>query len=90
VGAGLWGLHLGLSQGVISALISQRAPQALRATAFGIYAVVVGITLLINGAVVGSLWKYIDPTTAFLAASAMAMIALIAAPLFLKVAHVNV
>jgi MFS family permease len=89
VGAGLWGLHLGLSQGVISALISQRAPVSRRAMAFGIYAVVIGMALLMNGALVGSLWQYINPTAALLVASAIALTALIMAPFFLKAAHIS-
>lgn len=84
LGAALWGLHLGLSQGVISALISQHAPTSRRATAFGIYAVVVGMALLINGAAIGGLWEYVNPTTALMVASAVAMLVLISAPLFLK------
>lgn len=89
IGAAFWGLHMGLSQGVISALISQRAPSSRRATAFGIYAVVIGVALLINGALIGSLWEYINPMTALFVASGMAVLALMMAPLLFKVAHIS-
>lgn len=62
--AAFWGLHLGCSQGVLSALISLYAPNAKRGTAFGIYALCVGIAYLINGTVMGLLWS---PTEAFYA-----------------------
>jgi MFS family permease len=37
VGIGLWGLHMGMTQGLLSALVADEAPESLRATAFGLF-----------------------------------------------------
>ena len=46
-GAALWGLHMGLTQGLLSAMVSKAAPGDLRGTAFGVYNLVNGIALLL-------------------------------------------
>ncbi len=46
VGIGLWGLHMGLTQGVLSALIAGTAPARLRGTAFGLFGLVLGVATL--------------------------------------------
>ena len=42
LGIGLWGLHMGLTQGVLAALIAATAPERLRGTAFGLFGLVAG------------------------------------------------
>jgi len=46
LGVVLWGVHLGLTQGVISALIADVAPGELRGTAFGVFNLASGLVLL--------------------------------------------
>ena len=46
-GAGLWGLHMGLTQGLLAALVAAAAPADLRGTAFGVFNLVCGIALLV-------------------------------------------
>lgn len=77
LGAGLWGLHLGCSQGVLAALISLHAPLLKRGTAFGIYALIMGAILIGNGAIMGLLWQYFSPTIAYGFASIMSVLALL-------------
>ncbi|MEM9404025.1 MAG: MFS transporter [Pseudomonadota bacterium] len=64
-GAALWGLHLGLSQGVLAALVSKSAPDNLRGTAFGVFSCATGISLLIASAVAGMLWERSGPAATF-------------------------
>lgn len=56
---GLWfglvlaGLHLGITQGLISALIAQYTPAHLRGTAFALYYLVVGFAIFASNALAG-------------------------------------
>lgn len=78
LGAALWGLHLGSSQGILAALISLHAPELKRGTAFGLYALLTGLALVANGAVVGTLWQQMSPAMAYNFAVVMSVLALLA------------
>lgn len=67
VGVGLWGLHMGLSQGLLSALVADTAPEDLRGTAFGLFNLITGSALLIASVLAGWLWHDFGPTATFLA-----------------------
>jgi MFS family permease len=70
VGVGLWGLYLGLSQGLLSALVADTAPEDLRGTAFGLFNIVTGGALLIASLLAGWLWSAFGPTATFVAGAA--------------------
>ena len=74
-GAALWGLHMGLTQGLLSKLVADNAPAELRGTAFGIFNVVSGVALLLASVVAGSLWELVGPSATFIAGAAFAAIA---------------
>ncbi|MGE5260071.1 MAG: MFS transporter [Actinomycetota bacterium] len=74
----LWGLHMGLTQGVLSALIAATAPERLRGTAFGLFGLVTGVAALIASVVAGLLWDRIGPDATFSAGAAFAAVAFIA------------
>jgi MFS family permease len=78
IGIGLWGLHMGLTQGVLAALIAATAPERLRGTAFGLFGLVAGIASLIASVLAGVLWDRIGDQATFLAGAAFATTALIA------------
>jgi len=65
VGVGLWGLYLGLSQGLLSALVADTAPEDLRGTAFGLFNLVTGMALLAASTLAGWLWYAFGPTATF-------------------------
>jgi len=75
-GAGLWGLHMGLSQGGLSAAVAAVAPQTSRATAFGVFHFVTGVFQLAGGAAAGWLWLRHGSAAAFGAGAAWALLAL--------------
>ncbi|RPH64903.1 MAG: MFS transporter, partial [Burkholderiales bacterium] len=77
LGAGLWGLHMGLSQGGLSAAVAAVAPVALRATAFGVFHFVTGIFQLASGALAGWLWMRYGSAAAFTSGAAWAVLALL-------------
>lgn len=76
-GAALWGLHMGLSQGGLSAAVAELAPADLRATAFGIFHFVTGVFQLASGALAGWLWLHHGSPLAFLAGAGWAAVALL-------------
>ncbi|HEY8263346.1 MAG TPA: MFS transporter [Methyloceanibacter sp.] len=78
IGIGLWGLHMGLTQGVLSALIAGAAPERLRGTAFGLFGLVLGVATLVASLVAGVLWDRIGPEATFEAGAAFAAAAFIA------------
>jgi len=74
-GAALWGLHLALTQGLLAKLVADAAPEALRATAFGIFNLVTGGALLLASVVAGWLWSTFGAAATFSAGAAFAAIA---------------
>jgi MFS family permease len=81
IGVALWGLHMGLTQGLLSALVADTAPVELRGTAFGVFNLVTGVALLVASIVAGSLWDWIGPVGTFLAGALITGVALVALPL---------
>ena len=68
LGAGvvLWGLHMGLTQGLFAAMVADTAPSALRGTAFGVYYAASGTATLIGSAAAGLLWDLVRCANAVL------------------------
>jgi MFS family permease len=76
LGVGLWGLHMGLTQGLLSALVADTAPARLRGTAFGLFNLATGITLLLASVLAGELWDRVGAKATFLAGGGFAVLAL--------------
>ncbi len=74
-GVALWGLHMALTQGLLSKLVADTAPAELLGTAFGIFNLVSGGALLLASVIAGSLWSVAGPSATFLAGAAFATIA---------------
>jgi MFS family permease len=77
IGVGLWGLYLGLSQGLLSALVADTAPADLRGTAFGLFNLVSGGALLAASVLAGWLWYDFGPTATFSAGAAFSGLAIL-------------
>jgi MFS family permease len=75
VGAGLWGLHMALTQGLLSKLVADAAPEELRGTAFGLFHLASGLAMLMASIIAGSLWNVFGPSATFSAGAAFAVIA---------------
>jgi MFS family permease len=76
VGCGLWGLHLGATQGILSALVAASAPPSCRGTAFGLFHLVSAGALLAANGLAGSLWQWHGPEATFLAGALFCLLAL--------------
>ena len=75
IGAGLWGLHMALTQGLLAALVAATAPSDLRGTAFGLFNLASGIALLVASTLAGWLWQTIGPAATFFAGALFTAIA---------------
>jgi len=76
-GALLWGMHMGLTEGVLSALVADTAPAALRGTAFGLFRLTTGIALLAASLIAGALWEWVGPAATFVAGGLCTTLALL-------------
>jgi len=76
LGVSLWGLHMGLTQGLLAALVADAAPAALRGTAFGVFNLASGVALLIASWAAGALWDIEGDYAAFSASGFCALAAL--------------
>ncbi|HEX2763104.1 MAG TPA: MFS transporter [Allosphingosinicella sp.] len=74
----LRGLHMGLSQGLLSRLVADRAPRALRGSAFGLFNLASGGALLVASVAAGLLWDRFGPAATFLAGAGFALAAAVA------------
>ena len=77
LGVVFWGLHMGLTQGVLATLVADTAPEDLRGTAFGIFNLAGGVALLIASVIAGGLWDAYGPRMTFLAGAAFTATALV-------------
>lgn len=84
VGVGLWGLYLGFSQGLLSALVADTAPENLRGTAFGLFNLVTGGALLVASALAGWLWYDFGPTATFCAGAVFSGFAILIVAIGIK------
>lgn len=77
VGAGLWGLHMAFTQGLLSKLVADTAPVELLGTGFGIFNLISGGVLLLASVIAGFLWTFLGPSATFMAGAAFTAVAAI-------------
>jgi MFS family permease len=72
IGVGIWGIHMGLTHGVLAAMVAGAAPKELRGSAFGVFNFVSGIAMLISSLLAGALWQWYGPRWTFLVGAGLA------------------
>jgi MFS family permease len=77
LGVALWGLHMGMTQGLLAVMVAQAAPPDLKGTAFGMFNLVSGVALLAASVVAGVLWERVGAATTFYAGAAFSVVAAI-------------
>jgi MFS family permease len=77
VGVALWGLHMGLTQGLLATLVADTAPVELRGTAFGVLNFCGGVAMLAASLIAGGLWDAFGAGATFLAGAAISTVALV-------------
>ncbi|MDP2065621.1 MAG: MFS transporter [Burkholderiaceae bacterium] len=75
-GVALWGVHMGMTQGLLAAMVADVAPADLRGTAFGFFNLVSGLAMLLASGVAGALWQWWGPAWTFGAGAVFCALAL--------------
>jgi MFS family permease len=65
LGVALWGLHMGMTQGLLAALVTEAVPEDQRGTAFGFFHLASGAAVLAASFIAGLLWQWAGPPAAF-------------------------
>lgn len=71
----LWGIHMGLTQGLLATLVADTAPPELRGTAYGMFNLMTGLALLAASVIAGVLWDAVGPKGTFLTGAVFAALA---------------
>lgn len=77
----LYGVYMGLTQGVGKALVAQHAPDDRRGTALGVFYLCAGGVTMLSSIVAGLLWDNVGPSAPFLFGAACAVLAVLGIPL---------
>ena len=76
-GVALWGIHMGMTQGLLAAMVADTAPAPLRGTAYGVFNLASGLAMLAASAVAGGLWDAFGPAATFWAGAGFAGLSLL-------------
>ncbi len=76
-GVALWGIHMGMTQGLLATMVADTAPADLRGTAYGFFNLVSGVAMLFASGIAGWLWDSYGAATTFLGGAAFAIVALL-------------
>ena len=76
-GVALWGIHMGMTQGLLAAMVAHTAPPELRGTAFGMFNLMSGVALLLASAGAGVLWEVFGAASTFYAGAVICVLTLI-------------
>jgi MFS family permease len=76
-GVSLWGIHMGITQGLLARMVADSAPARLRGTAYGFFNLVCGISMLIASAIAGLLWDKYGASFTFYTGASFSGVALI-------------
>ncbi len=77
VGVALWGVHMGITQGLLATMVADTAPADLRGTAYGFFNLMSGLAMLIASGLAGLLWDRLGASFTFYAGAVFCMIALL-------------
>ncbi|HGS7386657.1 TPA: MFS transporter [Klebsiella pneumoniae] len=77
IGVALWGIHMGMTQGLLAAMVAHTAPPELRGTAFGMFNLMSGLALLLASTGAGVLWETFGAASTFYAGAIICVVTLI-------------
>lgn len=80
-GVALWGVHMGMTQGLLATMVADTAPGDLRGTAFGFFNLVSGVAMLLASVTAGWLWDSLGAAFTFYAGAVFCILALLAVAL---------
>lgn len=74
-GVAVWGVHMGMTQGLLAVMVADTAPADLRGTAYGFFNLVGGMALLVASLVAGVLWDALGASATFLTGALFSAVA---------------
>lgn len=77
LGVALWGIHMGMTQGLLATMVADTAPVALRGTAFGFFNLVSGLAMLLSSGLAGWLWDSFGSSTTFFTGAGFCILTLL-------------
>ena len=77
LGVALWGVHLGITQGLLARMVADTAPADLRGTAYGFFNLMSGIAMLVASVLAGLLWDQLGAAFTFYAGAVFCVIAML-------------
>lgn len=77
MGVVLWGIHMGMTQGLFATMVADVAPVDLRGTAYGFFNLASGIMMLIASILAGYFWQYFSPSFTFYMGAIFCIVAMI-------------
>ncbi len=77
LGVALWGLHMGMTQGLFATMVADTAPADLRGTAYGFFNLASGLAMLIASVLAGFLWDQLGASFTFYAGAVFCGVAII-------------
>lgn len=75
-GVALWGIHMGITQGLLATMVADTAPSDLRGTAYGFFNLISGLALLVASILAGLLWDRFGAAFTFYTGAAFCVVAL--------------
>jgi len=76
LGVALWGVHMGMTQGLLAAMVADTAPEDLRGTAYGFFNLLSGIAMLVSSVIAGLLWHALGSAFTFYVGAGFAALTL--------------
>lgn len=77
LGVALWGMHLGITQGLLARMVADTAPADLRGTAFGFFNLVSGLAMLLASVLAGLLWQTLGAASTFYSGATICVLAMV-------------
>ena len=76
-GVALWGVHMGVTQGLLATMVADTAPADLRGTAYGVFNLMSGIAMLAASVVAGLMWDKLGAPSTFYMGAVFSILALL-------------
>jgi len=73
----LWGIHMGMTQGLLAAMVAKTAPADLLGTAFGFFNLVSGLAMLVASVLAGVLWDSLGASATFVGGAVFCVVAFV-------------
>ena len=77
LGVALWGIHMGMTQGLLAAMVADTAPSDLLGTAYGFFNLMSGLALLVASILAGFVWDQFSAATTFYTGATFCLLALV-------------